>query len=199
MSFRSGFYLIAAVLPLAVISLAGGARAEETRTWSSGSGNYKTEAEFVQLKVNAIHKAGDELADLTPEELAEMGVEERTELLKLNIARHMKDFVERYTTGDPSEGFTSEEAIAYLREMRDEMSPAEFRRALQVSEQKRQAADFKMLLNIDNVYAVGISKHLVRQQSLGSQKGPVPVHHVLGSLLDPQSRQYPSVGAVLKQ
>jgi CheY-like chemotaxis protein/GAF domain-containing protein/PAS domain-containing protein len=52
-----------------------------------------------QLKVNAIHKAGDELADLTPEELAEMGVEERTDLLKFNITRHMKslmglDFIE---------------------------------------------------------------------------------------------------------
>ena len=46
-----------------------------------------------QLKVNAIHKAGDELADLTPEELAEMGVEERTDLLKYNIARHMKDLL----------------------------------------------------------------------------------------------------------
>ena len=46
-----------------------------------------------QLKVNAIHKAGDELADLTPEELSEMGVDERTELLKLNIARHMKDLM----------------------------------------------------------------------------------------------------------
>ncbi len=46
-----------------------------------------------QLKVNAIHKAGDELADLTPEELAEMGVEERTDLLKYNIARHMKDLM----------------------------------------------------------------------------------------------------------
>ena len=46
-----------------------------------------------QLKVNAIHKAGDELADLTPEELAEMAVEERTDLLKLNIARHMKDLL----------------------------------------------------------------------------------------------------------
>ena len=46
-----------------------------------------------QLKVNAIHKAGDELADLTPEELAEMGVEERTDLLKFNIARHMKDLL----------------------------------------------------------------------------------------------------------
>lgn len=46
-----------------------------------------------QLKVNAIHKAGDELADLTPEELAEMGVEERTDLLKFNILRHMKDLL----------------------------------------------------------------------------------------------------------
>jgi two-component system, sensor histidine kinase SagS len=46
-----------------------------------------------QLKVNAIHKAGDELADLTPEELAEMGVEERTDLLKFNIARHMRDLM----------------------------------------------------------------------------------------------------------
>jgi CheY-like chemotaxis protein/GAF domain-containing protein len=46
-----------------------------------------------QLKVNAIHQAGDELADLTPEELAEMAVEERTDLLKFNIARHMKDLM----------------------------------------------------------------------------------------------------------
>jgi len=44
-------------------------------------------------KITAIHKAGDELADLTPEELAEMGVEERTDLLKYNIGRHMKDLL----------------------------------------------------------------------------------------------------------
>ena len=46
-----------------------------------------------EQKIGAIHKAGEELADLTPEELSEMGVEERTELLKLNIARHMKDLL----------------------------------------------------------------------------------------------------------
>ena len=45
--------------------------------------------------------------------------------------RTRKEFVERYTTGEPSEGFTSEEAIAHLREMRDEMTPGEFRRAMQ--------------------------------------------------------------------
>jgi CheY-like chemotaxis protein/PAS domain-containing protein len=46
-----------------------------------------------QLKVTAIAKAGDELADLTPEELAQLGLEERTDLLKYNIARHMKDLM----------------------------------------------------------------------------------------------------------
>jgi len=52
-----------------------------------------------EQKINAIHKAGEELADLTPEELAEMNVEDRTELLKYNITKHMKgllglDFIE---------------------------------------------------------------------------------------------------------
>jgi CheY-like chemotaxis protein/putative methionine-R-sulfoxide reductase with GAF domain len=52
-----------------------------------------------QLRVNAIAQAGDELADLTPEELSQMGVEERSDLLKYNITRHMKslmglDFIE---------------------------------------------------------------------------------------------------------
>jgi DNA-binding response OmpR family regulator/GAF domain-containing protein len=46
-----------------------------------------------QLKVSAIAKAGDELADLTPGELSQMGVEERSDLLKFNIARHMKDLM----------------------------------------------------------------------------------------------------------
>jgi DNA-binding response OmpR family regulator/GAF domain-containing protein len=46
-----------------------------------------------QLKVDAIHAAGDELADLTPQELAQMPVEERTDLLKFNIVRHMKDLL----------------------------------------------------------------------------------------------------------
>jgi two-component system, sensor histidine kinase SagS len=46
-----------------------------------------------EQKISAIHKAGEELADLTPEELAEMGVEERTDLLKYNIVRHMRDLL----------------------------------------------------------------------------------------------------------
>ena len=52
-----------------------------------------TDETLQQQKITAIHKAGDELADLTPEELAEMGVGERTDLLKYNIGRHMKDLL----------------------------------------------------------------------------------------------------------
>ena len=52
-----------------------------------------TDETLQQQKITAIHKAGDELADLTPEELTEMGVEERTDLLKYNIGRHMKDLL----------------------------------------------------------------------------------------------------------
>ena len=52
-----------------------------------------TDETHQQLKINAIAHAGDELADLTPEELSLMGVEERSDLLKYNIARHMKDLM----------------------------------------------------------------------------------------------------------
>ncbi len=52
-----------------------------------------TDETLQQQKITAIHKAGDELADLTPEELTEMGVEERTDLLKYNIGRHMRDLL----------------------------------------------------------------------------------------------------------
>ena len=41
-----------------------------------------TEERTQAQKLEAIHKAGLELADLKPEEVFEMGVEERIELLK---------------------------------------------------------------------------------------------------------------------
>lgn len=52
-----------------------------------------------EQKLDAIYKAGEELAELAPDELAEMKAEDRTALLKFNIARHMKgllglDFIE---------------------------------------------------------------------------------------------------------
>ena len=46
-----------------------------------------------QQKLAAIHQAGQELADLTPEELFQMAVEDRIELLKSNILHYTKDLL----------------------------------------------------------------------------------------------------------
>jgi CheY-like chemotaxis protein len=46
-----------------------------------------------QQKLEAIHKAGIELADLTPEEVFNMSVEQRIDLLKANILQHTKDLL----------------------------------------------------------------------------------------------------------
>ena len=46
-----------------------------------------------QQKLEAIHKAGIELADLTPDEIFNMEVDERIELLKSNILRHTQDLL----------------------------------------------------------------------------------------------------------
>ena len=52
-----------------------------------------------QQKISAIHRAADELAELSPEELSEMSAEDRIDLLKYNIQKHMEnlfglDFIE---------------------------------------------------------------------------------------------------------
>jgi CheY-like chemotaxis protein len=46
-----------------------------------------------QQKLAAIHQAGIELADLTPDEVASMMVEERIELIKSNIVHYTKDLL----------------------------------------------------------------------------------------------------------
>ncbi len=46
-----------------------------------------------QQKLDALHHAGRELADLSPDQLAEMSIDERIELLKLNIRRLTHDLL----------------------------------------------------------------------------------------------------------
>ena len=58
-----------------------------------------TDEMLQQQKISAIHRAADELAEVTPDELAEMSAEDRIDLLKYNIQRHMEglfglDFIE---------------------------------------------------------------------------------------------------------
>ncbi len=47
-----------------------------------------------QQKLRAIHEAGSELADLTPDEVARMSFEERIELFKANILHYTKDLLQ---------------------------------------------------------------------------------------------------------
>ncbi|GIW95995.1 MAG: two-component system response regulator [Pirellulaceae bacterium] len=46
-----------------------------------------------QQKLDAIHKAGIELADIKPDEIAHLSVEERVEILKANILRYTQDLL----------------------------------------------------------------------------------------------------------
>src|SRR5919112_6603920 len=72
--------------------------------------------------------------------------------------RNRKEFVERYTTGDPAEGFTTDEAIAHLREMRDEMSPADFRRAMQRTLEHLPASQRDDFIKIMREYQAGAAQ-----------------------------------------
>lgn len=47
-----------------------------------------------QQKIDAIHRAGIELADIKPEEIAHLSVEERVEILKANILRYTQDLLQ---------------------------------------------------------------------------------------------------------
>jgi CheY-like chemotaxis protein/PAS domain-containing protein len=52
-----------------------------------------TSEKLQQQKLNAIHRAGVELADMLPEELAQMAVDERIDLLKSNILHYTQDLL----------------------------------------------------------------------------------------------------------
>lgn len=52
-----------------------------------------TEIVVRQQKLDALHLAGQELAALDPEELSEMTVDDRVELLKQNLRRHIHDLL----------------------------------------------------------------------------------------------------------
>jgi hypothetical protein len=69
-----------------------------------------------------------------------------------------KEFVERYTTGDPSEGFTTEEATAHLRQMREEMTPEEFRRAMRRTLEHLPPSQRDDFIRIMREYQAGVAQ-----------------------------------------
>ena len=73
--------------------------------------------------------------------------------------RNRKEFIERYTTGDPAEGFTTEEAVAHLREMREEMTPEEFRRAMKRTLEHLPPNQRDDFIRIMREYQAGAAPH----------------------------------------
>lgn len=53
----------------------------------------------------------------------------RRRRLSAEEAERAQDFINRYTTGDPTEGFSSEEAVSYLQQLRGEVPPEVLQRA----------------------------------------------------------------------
>lgn len=76
----------------AAFSVSGGDESEGTRTVLTVRD--VTHAILEQQKRAAIHAAGQNLADLSPTELADMTVDERIELLKSNIIHFSKDLLQ---------------------------------------------------------------------------------------------------------
>jgi hypothetical protein len=74
---------------------------------------------------------GDDEPAVVPGPAAPAAAEATAKPVDPERKRKRDDFVERYTTGDPAEGFTTDEAIEHLRDLREEMTPAEFRAAMQ--------------------------------------------------------------------
>jgi hypothetical protein len=74
--------------------------------------------------------------------------ERRTERQKIrDLSDDENDFVNRYTTGNPSEGFSTEEAVNYLQRVRGEVPPEVLQRAAVTTvqnlpaDQRRQFAE----------------------------------------------------------
>lgn len=89
----------------------------------------------------------DDDDDIPPQEAADTSDEERERAREAKrearraarkarkedaaAAAKRSEFSDRYQAGSPSEGFTAEEAIEHLQELQQELSPAEFRKAME--------------------------------------------------------------------
>ncbi|MEZ4562846.1 MAG: hypothetical protein R2853_08925 [Thermomicrobiales bacterium] len=102
------------------------------------------------------------------------------------------DFADRYKTGNPSEGFSAEEAIEHLQELQQELTPAEFRKAMEETLNNLpvdQRDDFIALMR----------KHKAEAQASGaSVAAQDPLAGLLGSLMGGQgAAQAPNLGDIL--
>lgn len=147
----------------------------------------------------------DEPAAGTKAEAADPEREARREARRQRQAdqehrRKRDDFVERYTTGDPTEGFTTEEAIAYLREMRDEMTPAEFRAAMQKTLEHlppSQREDFVAIMQQYQAGHPGAAAATAAPAAGGRDAAADPFGSLLGGLMGGGAASGLDLGALL--
>ena len=111
--------------------------------------------------------------------------------------RNRADFVERYTTGDPAEGFTTEEAIAHLQEMREEMTPAEFRAAMQKTLERLPPSQRDDFLAIMQQYKAGQPAGAAAAQAGTRDAVADPFGSLLGGLMGGGAAGGLDLGSVL--
>jgi hypothetical protein len=98
------------------------------------------------------------------------------------------EFADRYKTGHPSEGFTAEEALEHLEQLQGQLTPAEFRKAMEEtlnSLPEDQRDEFVALMR----------KHQAEDAAAAAQD---PFGGLLGGLMGaPGATSAPSLGDVL--
>lgn len=98
------------------------------------------------------------------------------------------DFADRYKTGHPSEGFTAEEALEHLEQLQGQLTPAEFRKAMEDTLNNLPADE-------RDEFATLMRKHQAQEAAAVGQD---PFGGILGGLLgSPGATNVPNLGDVL--
>ena len=112
---------------------------------------------------------------------------------KVDAATEAKrtEFADRYKTGHPSEGFEAEEALEHLEQLQGQLTPAEFRKAMEET-LNNLPADQR-----DEFVAL-MRKHQVETQAGSAAVAPDPFGGILGGLIgSPGATNVPNLGDVL--
>jgi hypothetical protein len=101
------------------------------------------------------------------------------------------EFADRYKTGHPSEGFEAEEALEHLEQLQGQLTPAEFRKAMEET-LNRLPADQR------DEFAALMRKHQVETQAGSAATAQDPFGGLLGGLVgSPGATNVPNLGDVL--
>lgn len=98
------------------------------------------------------------------------------------------EFADRYKTGHPSEGFTAEEALEHLEQLQGQLTPAEFRKAMEDT-LNNLPADQR------DEFAALMRKH---QAEEAAAVAPDPFGGILGGLIgSPGATNVPNLGDIV--